>query len=284
MSALFLAVAVWASGLLPALGQTNPPPVAPSTNSATGPTIRLNYHSDKSSENPVASFMYFVPLISTEPVSSVTSPGNTQRARVLSAKRKGTRDSFAVTCDWEFAGDGSQQSVLDLEPTMRRQEQRLKAGKSSGLVLSLISVIGPGRGTVEIEGSISNNVESVTAVRLRFNAHGKTSPIAIELCELCYKEGQIQHFNEMVARVNTLTFRRKPGRPKMEVSLASVNKKGAGSGLWQSFKGSVVGMAVNLLIPPVPVEEVGHDAMLDFGRTLVSGATTFTFPHARNLK
>ena len=69
----------------------------------------------------------------------------------------------------------------------------------------------------------------------------------------------------------------------MEVTVASVKKKSAGNSLWQNFKGSVVGLAVNLLIPPVPVEAVGHGAMLDFGRALASGAATFTFPRATNL-
>jgi hypothetical protein len=67
----------------------------------------------------------------------------------------------------------------------------------------------------------------------------------------------------------------------MEVSVSSVKKKGAGDGFWQNFKGSVVGMAVNLFIPPLTVEGVGHQAMLDFGQALASGAKTFTFPCAR---
>ncbi len=70
----------------------------------------------------------------------------------------------------------------------------------------------------------------------------------------------------------------------MEVSVASVKKKGAGEGWWQNFKGGLKGVAVNLLIPPLMVEAVGHQAMLDFGQALASGAPSFTFPRARNLK
>ena len=117
-------------------------------------------------------------------------------------------------------------------------------------------------------------------MRLRFDAHGRTSPIAIEICEVRYEEGGYRHLNEIIARVNRLTFNRKSGRPKMEVKVASVKKKGAGEGLWQNFKGSVMGLAVNLFIPPLTVEAVGHQAMLDFGRALASGAETFTFPRA----
>ena len=278
---LLLALALWANALFPAPGQTNTPAAVPLTNAATGPTIRLDYGSGKSPGNPVASFMYFVPLISPEPVSSVTSPGSTQVARVLSAKRKSTPNSFVVTCEFEFSGSGSQQSILDLEPNIRRHTRKLKAGGSTGRQLSTITVGGPGSGVVEVEGTISNSIETVSEVRLRFNAHGKTSPIAIEICDVRYQEGEFRHVDEIIARVNSLTFVRKAGQPKMEVAVASVKKKNAGNSLWQNFKGSVVGLAVNLFIPPLTVEAVGHRAMLDFGQALASGAETFTFPRAR---
>ena len=111
---LALALALWANGLRQALSQATPPPTVAATDAATGPTIRLDYSRDQSPGNPVASFMYFVPLISPEPVSSSTSPGSTQAARVLSTRRKGTVHSFFVTCEFEFTGNGSQQSILDL--------------------------------------------------------------------------------------------------------------------------------------------------------------------------
>jgi hypothetical protein len=231
----------------------------------------------------MASFMYFVPLISPEPVSSITSPGSAQAGRVLSAKRKNTPHSFVVTCEFEFTGNGSQQSIFDLGPIIRRLERQLKEGGSTGRRLSSITVEGQGSGTVEVEGTISNNVEIVTEVRLRFNAHGKTSPVCIGLCEIRYREGEFRRLNEIVARVNTLTFRRKPGPPNMEVGVASVKNKGAGNGLWQNLKGTIKGLAVNLLIDPLRVQAVGHQAMLDFGSALALGSSTFTFPHATNL-
>jgi len=283
-SLLLLLLALWANGLRPALGQATPRPTGAATDSATGPTIRLDYGGDQSPGNPVASFMYFVPLISPEPVSSSTNPGSTQAARVLSARRKSTAHSFVVTCDFEFTGNGSQQSILDLGPTIRRHARELSAGGSTGRQLSSISVNGSGSGTVEVEGTVSNNVETVREVRLRFNARHITSPVSIGLCEIRYHEGEFQRVNEIVARVNTLTFRRAPGPPKMEVTVASVKNKAAGDGLWQNLKASVKGLAVNLLIDPLTVEAIGHRAMLDFGGALASGAATFTFPRATNLK
>lgn len=189
-----------------------------------------------------------------------------------------------MTCEFEFTGTGSHQSIFDLEPAIRRHKRQLKAGGTTGRRLNSITVDGPGSGTIEVEGTISNNVETVSEVRLRFNAHGKTSPVSIGLCEIRYNDGEFRRVNEIVARVNALTFRRKPGPPKMEVTVASVKNKGAGNGLWQNLKGRVKGLAVNLLIDPLTVQAVGHRAMLDFGRALVSGAATFTFPHATNLK
>ena len=282
--ALLLALAVLANSLLPAPAQTNAPAVVLPTNAPAGPTIQLDFGGSQTPGNPVSTFMYFVPLISPEPVTSVTSPGSTQVARVLSAKRKTTPNSFGVTCEFEFNGTGSQQSVFDLTPNIRRHLRKLKAGGSTGRQLSMITVGGPGSGVVEVEGTISNRVETVSEVRLRFNAHGKTSPIAIEVCDVRFQEGEFRHVDEIIARVNSLTFVRKAGKPKMEVTVSSVKKKNAGNSLWQNFKGSVVGMAVNLFIPPLTVEAVGHQAMLDFGRALAVGAKTFTFPRAANLQ
>jgi hypothetical protein len=61
-----------------------------------------------SAGNPLAEFTYFVPLISPEPVSIIKSPGNTQRARMLSATRSFTVPAFRVTCEFAFVGNGSQ--------------------------------------------------------------------------------------------------------------------------------------------------------------------------------
>ncbi len=114
-------------------------------------------------------------------------------------------------------------------------------------------------------------METVREVRLRFNAHHKTSPVSIGLCEIRYHEAEFRRVNEIVARVITLTFRRGPGPPKMEVTVASVKNKGAGDGLWQNFTAGVKSLAANLLIDPLTVEAIGHRAMLDFGGALSFG-------------
>ena len=254
------------------------------TRGETGPTLRLDYGRGEASGSPVATFMYFVPLISPDPVTAVTSAGSTQKARVTSAERRQSSSSFSTICEFEFVGEGSQQSLFDLTREIHRHELKLKAGGTLGRQLRSITVAGPGRGRVEIEGAITNGVSTVSEVRLRFNAHGQTSPVSIGLCDVRHLDGDFRLTNEIVARVNTLTFRRKAGPPKMEVTVASVKKKGAGNGLWQNLKGSLKGAAVNMLISPLTVDRVGHRTMLEFGQALTLGSTNFTFPRAKNLK
>jgi hypothetical protein len=246
-----------------------------------GPTIRLGY-AREGDTNAVAAFMYFIPLISPEPVTAVITPGSTHQARVTSAARRKSDTAFTTTCDFEFSGNGSQEDVFDLAPTIRRHERQLKAGGTLGRQLRSIKVSGPGRGRVEVKGTVTNGVQTVTQVRLRFNAAG-ASPVSIGLCDVRYLEGGFKQVNEIVARVNTLTFRREPGQPKMEVTVGSVKNKGAGDNLWQNFKGSLKGAAANMLIDPLPVEVVGNATMLDFGLALATGATSFTFPRAAHL-
>lgn len=157
---------------------------------STGPTIRLDYTLGKSTGNPIASFMYFVPLISPEPVSSRTSPGSTQSAQVTSAKRWFTAHSFSTKCEFEFSGQGSQQSLFDLTKNTQRHERKLKKGGTLHRQLSSITVEGTGNGTVEVEGTVSNGVQTVTEVRLRFNARGTTSPVSIGLCDIQYVDSE----------------------------------------------------------------------------------------------
>ena len=251
---------------------------------ATGPTLRLDCAGGPSAENSMADFMYFVPLISPEPVVATTDPTANHRVRVLSNTRRFKGATFQVTCDFEFSGNGYERNVFDYNREIHRHEEQLKRGRLLPHVLTAIDVEGPGRGTIEIEGTQTNGAQTVAEVRMRFNAHGRSSPVTIALRDIRYSDGAFRPVNEVIARVNTLTFQRKPGPPKMEVSVASVKPKDAGDSSWQSLKGSLEAMAVNLLIPPLDVDARGHQAMLDFGLALAAQAATFTFPYAENLR
>jgi hypothetical protein len=285
---------VWAAVLLSGCLTPGKRPVAgllwPKTigmlkaNGITGPTLHLDYGQGDSQGNPAGVFMYFVPLISPEPVTATQTPGNTQRARVTTSDRRFSDATFTVKCDFEIDGQGCQMNIIDQEAAIRRQADRLKNGGTLERQLGSINLEGGGRGSLEVEGCLSNRVPVVTEVRLRFNGGDRRSPVTIGLHDLQQQQGTVVHRNELVARVNTLTFRREPGQPRMHVTIDSLNRKDAGGGLWQNILGGVKGMAVNLFIPPVPVEATGHQALLDFGLALAAKAPEFTFPRARNLK
>ena len=258
--------------------EANPAPESP------GPTLRLDYGRGESPGNPVAEFMYFVPLISLEPVSIVKSPGNTQRARMVSATRSFTARSFLVTCEFEFVGDGNQQDVLDHTEKVRRHERELKEGGTLDHQLGSINVEGAGSVSIEVAGTMTGRVPTVTEVRLRFNGRGQPSPVTIGLHDIRYFDGSFRLHNESVARVNTLIFRRKSGPSKMDITVASVKRKDAGNDFLKNLMGGLKATTVNLFMPPIAVEPAGSEAMLNFGRALALEAPAFTFPRAKNLK
>ncbi len=251
--------------------------------SPDGPTLLLGQGQKGASTNSMAAFMYFVPLISPAPVSIVIGPGSTQSTRVAPATRRVSGNSFAAVCDLDFLGAGWQKSIFDLTHEIHRHEQELKDGGSLPKQLKSISVDGRGAATMEVEGTVTDGAWNVGEVRVRFNARGQSSPVTIEMCDVKYVNGDFRQVNAIVAKVNSLTFRRQTGRPKMEITVASIKESGAGDSFWQNLKGKVEGEPVNLFLPPLPVEEVGNRAMLEFGLALISGSPTFTFPRARNL-
>jgi hypothetical protein len=251
---------------------------------SNGPTLHLSDARGGSPGNTVAEFMYFVPLISLEPVSVVKSPGNTQRTRILSTTRSVTATSFLVTCEFEFNGEGNQQYVFDHSEKIRRHDQQLKEGGLLDHQLSSNSIAGAGRVRIEVEGTMAGHVPTVAEVRLRFNVGGRPSLVTIGLHDVGYSNGKIRSRNETVARVNTLIFRRKPEPPKMDITVAAVKRKGAGDNIWQNAIGGLKATAANMVLKPIAIDPTGNEAMLNFGSALVSKAQSFTFPQASNLK
>ena len=250
----------------------------------TGPTLQLDYGQREAHSNPVSRFMYFVPLISPEQVSVFTNAGNTQCARVLSYDCCTNGQSFTATCEFEFTGTGAQQNVFDHGHNIQKHQAELLAGGTIKRQLGAINVTGTGSGSVQIEGTFTNGQRIVNQVQMRFNRRGHASPVTINLEDITYRDGAVQLQNEMVARVNALTFRRAAGTPKMEVTLASLKRKDAGDGLWSNLVGNLKGATVNLFLPPLTVEPEGQQAMLDFGLALATEKPTFTFPPASRLK
>jgi hypothetical protein len=255
------------------------PPAAPS-----GPTLQFDYGQGLAHSNAVSKFMYFVPLVSPELISMYTNAGNSQCVRVVSFSNLAKAKTFQATCEFEFTGNGVLKNIFDNSPSVQRHNKELKAGEVIPHQIESISAEGTGCGTLEVEGILTNGQQFVTEVRMRFNSHGHISPINIELGDLTYHDGAIHYENEMVARVNTLTFRQDCTDPKMEVTLDSVKRKDAPDTLWQNFLGGVKGIAANAFLPPIRVTPEGNQTMMDFGQALAAEKKAFTFPFATRLK
>jgi len=249
----------------------------------TGPTLRFGYNSDKPLDNPLCHFMYFVPLVSPEQVAECTNVGNTQCAEVLTCHCHTNGQTFHATCDFEFVGNGLDRNTFGHTVIIQRKEKELKSGKPLAHQLSALSVEGVGCGSIEIDGTLTNGLTQVDDMRIRFNAHGHSSPVTIDLQDIVLRDGTYQYENDMVARVNSLTFHRMAGTPKMEVTLASVRRKDAGNSAWSKFVGGIKGEMANMLLPPLTVTTNGNQTMLEFGLSLAMQKPSFTFPYASRL-
>jgi len=249
-----------------------------------GPTLFLNSGQHVSPGNPLSEFMYFVALISPEPVWVVQSPSNSQRARMISSTRRSTGNSFVVTCDFEFTGQGYERNVFDHAQMIRRNERKLRDGGVLDRQLTSINVEGSGAIAVEVDGLMMGGVPVVNEVRLRFEERGRSSPVTIVLDDIHCVDGSFQTFNQTLARVNSLTFRKQTGAARMEVSVASVHKKDASDSTWEALKGKVKAKAANWIMDPVTIDAAGLQAMINFGLALVTEEAAYKFPRARNLK
>lgn len=249
----------------------------------TGPTLQFDYGEGKPVSNALSHFMYFVPLVSPEKISLSTNAGNTQCAQVVSFHCRTNGAIFHAACEFNFVGDGLERNIFDHTVMISRRQKELKSGKPLAHQLTSINVEGSGSGTVEIDGTVTNGQPLVTEMRIRFNSHGHTSPVSIDLQDIVMRNGALGYENETVARVNTLTFRQKSDPARMEVTLASVKRKDAGDGAWANFVGGLKGAAANLLLPPLTVTTDGNQAMLNFGLALAMQKPAFTFPFASRL-
>lgn len=251
---------------------------------SNGPTVLLSYGKGTLEKNPIRSFMYFVPLISPVAVDRGTSPENRQQAAIVACERRVTSRSFTVTCEFEMTGKGF--SRYTFEPTgmiaLRIAESKKPKGEPLAHVLDYINFEGEGFGKIQIKGTIAGTTETVTEVELEFNARGRKSPVTIGLYELKAKDGQYRYENrsgELVARVNTLTFK-KSENPRMDITVASIAKRAGRNGPLQQLKAAIA----NLFIKPVKIDPVGNQTLLQFGYALFEQKPTFTFPKAGNLK
>ncbi|MFH1370599.1 MAG: hypothetical protein ABII09_04860 [Planctomycetota bacterium] len=253
-------------------------------NDANGPTVLLSYDDRVAENNPTSSFMYFVPLISPTLVDMETNADNEQRTRLVSYQKKVTSKSFYVSCEFEMTGRGFFKTTFNapemiaivLDETGKGEQPMTKA-------LDYIRFEGEGIGCIEVWGTITDSTETVTEVDVSFNARGQKSPVTIGLYSIGPENGQYKYeskYNELIARVATLAFRKCEGNPRMGVKVVSVNKATKPNG----FVGRVRGVIANFFIDPPVVSRLGNQTMLDFGLALLKERLTFTFPKAKNIR
>ena len=252
-------------------------PQPPAVFSATNPTVILKDSSGGTPVNPISSLLYFVHLISPEPVKISASVGNTQSSRILSLANQSGDETLTVICDFEITGEGTQQNLFAQSAAARRYADHLAQGNTLKRRLDFINIRGAGQGRIIVKGSLINGRPVAEEITMRFNMRGASTPVSIGINDIRHINGQPHKVNNQVVEVNSLTFRRQEGRPKMEVSVASI-RAGSSSGVLSSLAGRIKGAVANLFIHPVPIRITGNNAMLQFAQALLEKRPTYTFP------
>jgi hypothetical protein len=250
---------------------------------SNGPTIMLSYSKETFKENPISSFMYFVPLISPTLVDRETSANNEQQFGIISYERKVTSKSFNVACEFEVLRNGFHKNTFDPAGMIATRTRELKKGGPMTNMLDYIKLEGEGFGCIKVKGKITGSTKTITEVDIYFKAGDQKSPVTVGLYDIKPKDGEYKYenrSNEVVARVNTLTFEKSEEKPRMGITVESVNKGTESDSFWDYIKAIIA----NLFIKPVRVDELGNATMLDFGYALLEKSPTFTFPKAKNIK
>jgi len=258
-------------------------PVVNNINDPNGPTVMLNYFTLKPVNTPTASFMYFIPLISPTLVSTEISPNNRQQAMFISYEKTVVLDSFTVSCEFELQGSGFFKDIFDSNGIIATFPEEIKKNAPVTNLLDYIRLEGEGFGRIDVKGTIADSNVTVTQVDVHFNTRGKKSPVTIGLYSVKPENGHYKYenrYNEIVARVATLTFNKCDGAPRMGIEVVSVNKASKPN----SYVGRVKGFVVNFFIEPVKISKLGNDNMLNFGYALLNKQPSFTFPKAANIK
>jgi hypothetical protein len=252
-------------------------------NDNSGPTVLLSYSKETFKENPISSFAYFIPLISPTAVDRVTSTYNTQQVGIITYERKITSKSFSVICEFEILGTGFHKNTFEPAGMMALFIDELKGGETLTNMLDYIQFEGEGRGRIEARGKVDGTTQVVTEVNMQFNAKGRKSPVTIGLYDVKPQDGQYKYenrFNQSVARVNSLVFKKSQEDPRMGIKVASISKSTDSEGFWAGIKGAIA----NLLIRPPKVDKLGNDTMLEFGHALLKQKPEFSFPKAKNIR
>ena len=250
---------------------------------SNGPTILLSYNEETLKENPIFSFAYFIPLISPALVDREISVNNEQQVGVILYKRKVTSKSFYAACELKMMGEGFHRNTFDPEGMIARNIGDLKEGEPLKNMLDYIKFEGEGVGLIEVRGTIAGSTQTVTEVDICFHTKGQKSPVTIGLYSVKQEDGRYKYenrYDEIIARVNTLTFSKSEKNPRMGIEIASIHKKTEDENFW----GAIKGLIANFFIKPLEVDKLGNDTMLNFGYAILMQKPAFTFPKAKNIK
>ncbi len=248
-----------------------------------GPTMMMSYRKEEFVKNPIASFMYFIPLIAPTLVDNISSVNNDQQVGIISHELKENSKSFQVTCEFEILGTGFHMNTFDSAGMIASHTDELKKGQTLTNMLDYIRFDGQGYGVIEVKGAITDSARIVTEVNMQFNARDHKSPVTIGLYDIKPTDGKYRYenrSNEIFARVNTLVFKRAEQTPRMGIKVASISNTGGSEGFFSSLKGAIA----NLFIMPPKVDKIGNTTMLKFGDALLQKQPAFTFPRAENIK
>jgi len=246
-----------------------------------GPTVILK--PDKVLKNPTPDFMYFVPLISPTLVYSETSKGNGQKSGLISCERKSNSKTFSVSGEFQMQGSGFHTNKFDSAGMITRNTKGLKKGKPIKNILGYIKFEGEGYGLIEINGKLKGKKSTAKEVKVHFNGRGETSPVTVGLYSVKSVNGEYKYenrYNEIVARVNILTFDKSTDKPLMGIKVSAIYAEGSKPGFWGKLKGAIA----NFFIKPLEVDKLGNDTMLNFGHAILNEKPAFTFPKAKNIK
>ncbi len=250
---------------------------------SNGPTMIMSYSKGKFVKNPIASFMYFVPLIAPTFVDNISSVNNEQQVGIISHKIIVDSKSFHVICKFEVLGCGFHRNTFDPAEMIAAHTDEFKKGQTLTNMLDYIKFDGEGYGVIEVKGTITDSIRTITEVDLTFNARGHKSPVTIGLYDVKPKDGEYKYenrSNEVVARVNTLTFKKTEQTPKMGIKVASISDTAESEGFFSGLKAVIA----NLFINPPKVDKHGNTTMLEFGDALLQKKLAFTFPKATNIR
>jgi hypothetical protein len=256
---------------------------AADVNDVNGPTVMLSYSRQTFEKNPISSFIYFIPLISPAFVDRETSANNEQQVGIVSYERNVTSKSFYVACEFEISGKGFHKNTFDPARMLAGHDGKLKQGASLTTTLDYIKFEGEGFGRIEVKGTMTGSAPTVTEVDIQFNARGKKSPVTIGLYDVKPKDGEYKYenrSNRIVARVNSLVFKKTENAPRMGILMASISDAEESEGFISGVKGCIA----NLFITPPKVTKLGNDTMLNFGHALLEQKPAVTFPRAENLR